>query len=58
MWAWFDTMRKSRLTCCSGITTASQRKDRGAREQRPRLSSGQVLDDSSLVFIYASLGIP
>ena len=32
-------------------------KIRGAREQRPRLSSGQVLDDSSLVFIYASLGI-
>ena len=32
-------------------------KIRGAREQRPRLSSGQVLDDSSLVLIYASLGI-
>lgn len=32
-------------------------KIRGAREQRPRLSSGQVLDDSSLVMIYASLGI-
>jgi preprotein translocase subunit SecY len=32
-------------------------KIRGAREQRPRLSSGQVLDDSSLVFIYASLGV-
>ena len=32
-------------------------KIRGAREQRPRLGSGQVLDDSSLVFIYASLGI-
>jgi preprotein translocase subunit SecY len=30
---------------------------RGAREQRPRISSGQVLDDSSLVLIYASLGI-
>ena len=30
---------------------------RGAREQRARLSSGQVLDDSSLVLIYASLGI-
>jgi preprotein translocase subunit SecY len=30
---------------------------RGAREQRPRLGSGQVLDDSSLVLIYASLGI-
>jgi preprotein translocase subunit SecY len=32
-------------------------KIRGAREQRPRLSSGQVLDDNSLVLIYASLGI-
>jgi preprotein translocase subunit SecY len=32
-------------------------KIRGAREQRPRLGSGQVLDDSSLVLIYASLGI-
>jgi preprotein translocase subunit SecY len=32
-------------------------KIRGAREQRPRLSSGQVLDDSSLVLIYTSLGI-
>ncbi|HET9522997.1 MAG TPA: preprotein translocase subunit SecY [Terrimicrobiaceae bacterium] len=30
---------------------------RGAREQRPRLGSGQVLNDSSLVLIYASLGI-
>src|SRR6201988_3852084 len=30
---------------------------RGAREQRPRLGAGQVLDDSSLVFIYARLGI-
>jgi preprotein translocase subunit SecY len=30
---------------------------RGAREQRPRLGSGQVLDDSSLVLIYTSLGI-
>ncbi len=30
---------------------------RGAREQRARLSSGQVLDDSSLVLIYVSLGI-
>lgn len=30
---------------------------RGAREQRPRLGSGHVLDDSSLVLIYASLGI-
>ena len=30
---------------------------RGAREQRPRLSSGQVLDDRSLVLIYTSLGI-
>ena len=32
-------------------------KIRGAREQRPRLSSGQVLDDRSLVLIYTSLGI-
>jgi preprotein translocase subunit SecY len=30
---------------------------RGAREQRPRMGSGQVLDDNSLVLIYASLGI-
>ncbi|MGA9576122.1 MAG: preprotein translocase subunit SecY [Terrimicrobiaceae bacterium] len=30
---------------------------RGAREQRARLGSGQVLNDSSLVLIYASLGI-
>ncbi len=30
---------------------------RGAREQRPRMGSGQVLDDSSLVYIYAGLGI-
>lgn len=32
-------------------------KIRGAREQRPRLGSGQVLDDNSLVLIYAGLGI-
>ena len=32
-------------------------KIRGAREQRPRMGSGQVLDDNSLVLIYASLGI-
>lgn len=30
---------------------------RGAREARSRLSSGRVLDDSSLVWIYAALGI-
>jgi preprotein translocase subunit SecY len=30
---------------------------RGAREQRARIGSGQVLNDSSLVLIYASLGI-
>ncbi|MGC2580191.1 MAG: preprotein translocase subunit SecY [Terrimicrobiaceae bacterium] len=30
---------------------------RGAREQRARLGSGQVLNDNSLVLIYASLGI-
>lgn len=32
-------------------------KIRGAREQRPRLGSGQVLTDNSLVLIYAALGI-
>jgi len=30
---------------------------RGAREQRPRMGSGSVLNDSSLVLIYAGLGL-
>jgi preprotein translocase subunit SecY len=32
-------------------------KIRGAREQRPRLGSGNVLTDNSLVLIYTALGI-
>lgn len=32
-------------------------KIRGAREQRPRMGSGQVLDDNTLVLIYAGIGI-
>ncbi len=32
-------------------------KIRGAREQRPRLGSGQVLDDSSLVLIWAVVAV-
>ncbi len=32
-------------------------KIRGAREQRPRMGSGQVLDDNSLVMIYAGIGL-
>lgn len=32
-------------------------KIRGAREQRPRLGAGTVLDDNALVLIYAGIGI-
>src|SRR5690606_20409788 len=32
-------------------------KIRGARENRPRMGSGQVLDDTSLVIIYACIGV-
>jgi preprotein translocase subunit SecY len=32
-------------------------KIRGARENRPRMGSGQVLDDNSLVIIYACIGV-
>lgn len=32
-------------------------KIRGAREQRPRLGAGNVLDDNALVLIYAGIGI-
>ncbi|OJU98355.1 MAG: preprotein translocase subunit SecY, partial [Verrucomicrobia bacterium 61-8] len=32
-------------------------KIRGARDSRPRMGSGQVLDDSKLVLIYAAIGV-